>query len=538
LTWISHMLDAEFYGHRPGGHHFTSLLLHLLNTLFLFRFLARTTKARLRSGVAAALFAIHPLHVESVAWVAERKDVLSTFFLVLILIAYASYVRTLSKQRYASVVLLLVLGLVSKPMLVTVPFLLLLLDYWPLGRFGPVRPTRLIVEKLPLFALTIASSVVTFVVQRSGKAVGSFEHFPLPTRLANALVSYASYVEKTIWPRGLAVFYPYPDSVSAGRLTLAALLLLLVSVGVWRARRRWPYLAVGWLWYLGTLVPVIGLVQVGEQALADRYTYVPLIGLFIASTWGVYDLLRRYSRTGTLRIRWLFALVMTVILGLLMLTARTQVLRWRDSDTLFQHAIAVTEKNHVAHLSLGLARSAQGSLSDAITHFKQAVHFRPDNARAHHNLGVAYYQNGDRARAHEYLLRSVELEPGYAVAHYNLGLSFLHLSQSEEALTCFEEALALDPTHAEAHFQLGTQLFLQNELDEAIRSFWRAVALYPGYGAAHYNLAVALYKTQAYEQAWTELSLAGRLGYPVSPEMTQLIQQQLDKDHEPGLNDP
>ena len=408
LTWLSHMLDCELYGLNPGGHHLTNLLFHLASTLLLFIVFTRMTAALWRSALVAILFALHPLHVESVAWVAERKDVLSTLFWILTMWAYLHYVRHGGFKRYLLVLVAFTLGLMAKPMLVTLPFVLLLLDYWPLGRYqfgqsgaashtamsASIVPRRsrsgalaLVLEKTPLLALAAISSVVTYLVQQSGQAMQYMETLPLTVRIANALVSYVAYIGKTIWPANLAVFYPHPGyTLPMWQAAGAGLLLVFISIVTIRSMSRYPYLAVGWLWYLGTLVPVIGLVQVGEQAMADRYTYVPLIGLFIIAAWGLWDLEKKWHRQ-----KIVFALIL--LLPLTVCTWR-QLHYWRDSISLWEHALAVTKKNALAHNNLGGAFEEEGNAEKAIANFYEALRHDPEYLIARNNLGLALFREG------------------------------------------------------------------------------------------------------------------------------------------------
>ena len=363
LTWMSHTLDWRLFGPRPAGHHLTSLLLHVANTLLLFLVLVRATGATGRSAAAAALFGIHPLHVQSVAWVAERKDVLSTLFWMISMMAYVRYARAPSLPKYLVVAAAFALGLAAKPMLVTLPFALLLLDVWPLGRWGARGARFLLAEKLPLIALSAIFGAVTFAAQRSGGGIASAEVVPLGLRVSNALVSYVRYLGKTIWPRGLAIFYPHPlDTLPAWQVLGAALFLTAVTLTAVRQRRGHPYLLFGWLWYVGTLVPVIGLVQVGAQAMADRYTYVPAIGVFVAACWGVAALLDRLMpRRPAASRRWAAILGSAAVL-LLAVATRAEAGFWRDSRTLFEHALAATKNNYTAHTGLGSALAAKGSV--------------------------------------------------------------------------------------------------------------------------------------------------------------------------------
>nr|MBC8360831.1 tetratricopeptide repeat protein [Candidatus Desulfatibia profunda] len=402
LTWISHMLDCQLYGMNPGRHHLTNVLLHILNSLLLFLVFMRMTGKLWQSGFVAALFALHPLHVESVAWISERKDVLSTFFWMLSLWGYLRYVERPGVCRYLLLLFLFILGLMTKPMLVTLPFVLLLLDYWPLNRFQSgssgdgnhsiQRPFDfgLVWEKIPLFLLSAVSSVTTYIVQKSGGAVNSLAAIPFHDRIANAIVSYVSYIGKMIWPNNLAVFYPYQKSILLWKVAGAGLLLVVVPVVIFRMVRTKPYFAVGWLWYIGTLVPVIGLVQVGAQGMADRYTYVPLIGIFVIIAWGVPDFMPkwRYRRIG-------FTVTIAAILAIMMITTRLQIRYWSNSVTLFEHALEVTVDNCIVHAKLGEALAGQGKIDAAVRHYHEALRIKPDFVAALLNLGVALKEKGE-----------------------------------------------------------------------------------------------------------------------------------------------
>jgi tetratricopeptide (TPR) repeat protein len=497
LTWASHMLDWQLWGERPLGHHLSSLLLHLSNTLLLFLLLERMTRAVWRSALVAALFGVHPLHVESVAWVAERKDVLSTLFWLLTIGAYLRYARDPSVRRYAVLSISLTLGLCSKPMLVTVPFTLLLLDYWPLGRWSADTQgrtaLRLIREKLPLFLLSAAASVVTLVAQRSARALGTLDSYSLSDRLANAAVSYSAYLWKAIWPVSLAVHYPHPpEALPAWKPLLAALLLVAITVSVFRVRRRCPYLLIGWLWYLGTLVPVIGLVQVGQQAMADRYSYVPLIGPFIMLAWGVPDLLAGVGRSDGAPPRprrVALALVSGAVVVMLIVATWFQLRHWRDSVTLFERALAVTESNAVAHNGLGLALATAGRPEEAIAHYRAALEIQPRHAEAHNNLAGALAVSG----------------------------------RVDEAIGHYERALSIDRRYPEALNNLGVALAQQGRVAEALERFRAALAIRPDYGKAHANLAAALYTAGDDEAAWREIDLARRFGFEPPADLVRSL---------------
>ncbi len=447
LTWLSHMLDSQLYGSWAGGHHVTNVAFHLANTLLLFLFLARVTQALWPSALVAALFALHPLHVESVAWVSERKDVLSTFFWLATLWAYGRYVAAPSVRRYLSVVLLFALGLMAKPMVVTLPFVLLLLDYWPLGRVeaglaavpgligenipnpGPPKQVywRLILEKIPLFVLAILSCLITLAAQRAGGSVMSLVHWPLGPRLANALVAYIKYGVKLFWPPPMAMFYPLAP-VPWWQALAAGLILLIVSVLLLARARRYPYLAVGWLWYLGTLVPVIGLVQVGGQALADRYMYIPSIGMFIIVAWGIFAVTKHWRHQ-----KVVLALGSAVVLCACFWATWIQVGYWRNSETLFTHTIQVTGPNYMAYHHLGTDLVNRGKLGQAIALYKQTLAIAPSYAPAYNNLGCVYARQGRFEEAVPYFKEAIRLSP-YALSFYrNLAQAFLDQGKKSAA---------------------------------------------------------------------------------------------------------
>ncbi|MBZ5637624.1 MAG: tetratricopeptide repeat protein [Acidobacteriia bacterium] len=543
LTWISHMLDCELYGLAPWGHHLSSLLLHLASTLLLFFTLARMTGSTGRSAFAAALFGIHPLRVESVAWIAERKDVLSAFLWMLTLSAYVSWSRTPTTGRRLAVIAVFAAGLASKPMLVTLPFTLLLLDFWPLGRWQPTaegrRPRRipwgLVREKTPLFALAAASSVVTFLVQRSGNAVRTMEQYPLASRIPNALVTYVAYLWKMVRPIGLAAFYPHPRTLPPfWEVAGTALTLLLITALAVRGRRVRPYALVGWLWYVGTLVPVIGLVQVGGQAMADRYTYLPLVGIFVAVAWGAHDaidaLAPRMRGSVGLGARlggsWVAMPAGAVVLALAA-CAHVQAGTWKDSVTLFEHALAVTRDNDVAHNNLGLALVEQGRAREAVGHYEEALRVRPQDARVENNLAVALDALGRGAEAREHYARALAIDPGCSEAHYNRGLALSKEGRLGEAVREYESALRADPEDPEVHNNLGSALARQGKVDEAIEHFAVALRGWPDYALAHGNLAGALFVRGRLAEAWAEIRKARRYGFEPPPELVRALSRKL-----------
>jgi tetratricopeptide (TPR) repeat protein len=499
LTWLSHMLDIELYGMNPGPHHLTNVLFHIANTLLLFLAFRRMTGKMWQSAFIAALFALHPLHVESVAWISERKDVLSTFFWMLTLLTYARYAENPSLKTYLPVFFSLGLGLMSKPMLVTLPCVLLLLDYWPLARVrtslpptSDLRPPTsdlrfLILEKLPLFALSAASSAVTFFVQRSAGAVASSEVYSLNIRIANAVISYGAYIEKMIFPYGLAVYYPYPQTFHYWKIFGAFILFGLISLLAVRTVKPFPYIAVGWLWYVGTLVPVIGLVQVGAQSMADRYTYIPLIGIFIMLAWGIPQALegRRYKKI-------VLSLAGSAVLLFLMLMSRHQTAYWKNSITLFKHAIEVTADNHLANFNLGVALKEQGKINEAIRHYKAALRIKPDDYKAHTALGDILTEQGKTAEAIRHLSQAMRINPRYAPAFNNQGVAMMKLGKTAEAFQYFSRALVLNPNFPEPHNNLGVIWFNKGETDKAIHHFQKALKTDPDNTGFRNNLKKTL----------------------------------------------
>lgn len=502
LTWISHMLDCEIYGLDAGGHHLTSVLLHATAAILLFLALRRMTACVWRSAFVAALFATHPLHVESVAWVSERKDVLSGVFFGLTLAAYARYVGpATSLGRYLGVAFCFALGLLSKPMLVTLPLILLLLDYWPLGRLSPTAAgvaggpalrlgswsvsRRPLLEKVPLLVLSLASSVATLAAQ--GGAVQPLERLALSTRIENALVSYAAYLGQSVAPVGLSVFYPHRLDMPLWKPIAAAVLLALVSAIAFALRRSRPYLLVGWLWYLVMLLPVIGIVQVGAQAQADRYTYLPQIGLFVLVAWAAADLASTWRRR-----RVVLGAAAAIVIALSISAAHVQASYWRDSESLWTHALSSTSNNSIAHGNLGAAQLQAGRLDVAIANLERALEIDPGYADAHNNLGYALSQQGRLAEAIAQYRMALEIDPHLLRAHYNLGNALLQAGRVQEAFAPYQEALRIDPSYAEVHNNLGIALLSVGRVGEAIAHFQTAIELRPTYVDAHRNLAWVL----------------------------------------------
>ena len=486
VTWLSHMLDYEFYGLEPFGHHLTSLLFHIINTLLLFGVLLKMTGALWRSGLVAILFALHPLNVESVAWVSERKNVLSTFFLLLTLWAYVRYVDKKNARNYLLVILFLALGLMSKPMLVTLPFVLLLLDFWPLKRFGEVRPARLIFEKVPLFILLIGSCVATFIAQKSGGAIRSSEFSSLYFRVANALVSYFEYLRNMLWPSGLSVFYPHPgNALPIWKPLACTIVLVVVTIWVVKEIRRAPYLAVGWFWYLGTLVPVIGIVQVGEQAMADRYTYVSLIGIFIAIAWSLPEQIK----TGKEK---LLPILSGIVISLLIALTWIQVSHWKNSITLFEHAINVTDTKYLGvatiHAFLGDAYHREGELGIAISEFKKSLDLDPINPYSLNNLAATLAEQGNLKEGLSYAQKLSRLQPDYTPGLITIGNILEETGKLDQAQIYYEQVLKRDSDSFENYLNLANILYRKGDLEGAIPHYKKVIILNPNLLEAHYNL--------------------------------------------------
>jgi len=514
LTWMSHALDCSLFRLNPAGHHFTSVLLHTVNVILLFLLLVWATGRMGPSLFVAALFALHPINVESVAWVAERKNVLCTMFFLLTLWAYGCYVRKPNWKRYLAVAALFAAGLASKPMVITLPFVLLLLDYWPLHRArtanadstSPLtRPwPRLIVEKLPLLALSVASAFLTMPAQRAAGAMRTTTQFPIGVRVANALYAYAMYLWKMIWPARLAPLYPHPgDSLAAWQIAASTLVLLVITAIVLKLRAR-RYLLVGWLWFLGTLVPAIGLVQVGDAAMADRYAYIPLIGIFVMIAFGASD----WAEGKNLG-RWLVIPAAAVLLALAACASR-QIGYWQSNADLWSHALAVTRNNFIAEDNLGGALILEGKEEEAHPHFEAAAHINPNDPMSHSNLGT-YFETHNQMRAavteYETAVRLTS-DPGLLAQTYaNLGAAYRGLGENERAQANFDQALRLNPDQFNAWLGLGLLARSQGKLDEAIRDLSRSVNLRPAAETCFElgrTLAQAGRKAealQAYEQA-------------------------------------
>jgi protein O-mannosyl-transferase len=525
VTWLSHMLDVQLFG--TSGHHLTSLLFHIFNALLLFLILLRMTGALWQSGFVAALFALHPINVESVAWVAERKNVLSTFFWLLTMWAYIRYAQKTNLKRYSLVLLFFAMGLMSKPMLVTLPFVLLLLDYWPLRRFHSHR-LRLVYEKIPLLILVSGSVITTLTVQKMSGALGSLDAFPIQERVINALVSYWLYLQKMVWPGELAIFYAHPENaLSIWKGLVTAIMLTLVTTAAIRLARQAPYLMVGWFWYLGTLIPVIQLVQTGSLAMADRYAYVPLIGIFIMIAWGLPDLVAKWR---------LGKRILTIAAGtwipILMLMTWVQVSHWKNSITIFSHAIEVTNVQYpgffLAHNNLAVALLAKRKTGKAIFHYKMAIKLMPDYAVNHNHLASALLADGKTDKAIPHYMTAIKLMPDYAIAHNNLGTALFSGGKISEAIFHYKKAVSLKPVYTLAHINLGLALVKDNKTGEAISHYKKAIKLKPNSPHAHTKLGNALMEEGKISEAISHYKIAIKLK-PDNPIARKNFKMALDR---------
>ena len=540
LVWLSHMLDTQMFGPEAGagGRHVTNVLLHVANVLLLFALLLRMTGAAWPSAFAAALFAWHPLHVESVAWISERKDVLSTLFWLLTMWAYVRYARELKirnvkcKIYYALALVFFVLGLMSKPMLVTLPLVLLIMDWWPLGRIAnsgfriaesesstssvtsQVSLVRALMEKIPFFALSAGASIVAVLAQKKVQAMGAQG---LVLRLENAATSCTAYVGQFFWPAKLAVTYPYPETIAVWRVIAAVLILLIITLGVISTRRKRPYLAAGWLWFLVTLLPVIGLVQVGMQSMADRYTYVPCIGLGLMISWGLADLAAR----GT---PWRALSVVVAVVGLAacVMVTMTQVTYWRNSRTLYEHALAVTQGNLIAHGNLGDVLEEEGDLSGAVREFEEEIRLKPNMAKPYNNLGKAFALQTNIIKAGEMFSNAVRLDPGFAQARRNLGTALLQQGRVEAGLAEMKAGAALEPQNVDAHQKVAEALINYGKASEATAYCEMVVKARPGDAHARYMLGEIWLAQKHYEEAIENFKEAMRLAPKAPPVMNAL----------------
>ena len=548
LTWLSHMLDCQLWGLKAGGHHLTNVLLHTANALLLFLVLRRMTSLRPDEGVGAAapqagalwcsafvaaVFAVHPLDVESVAWVAERKNVLSTLFWLLTMGAYVRYVEKSevqsprSKVYYGLTLVFFALGLMSKPMLVTLPFVLLLLDYWPLqrvssfkfsvsspgttpsstlnsdqSRAGP-QLSALVFEKVPLLLLAVGSSVVTYLGQKNLNSVTTLKESPLGVRLAKVSVNYVGYLRDTFWPEGLTVLYPYPPTFSVVTVGLSVLLLASLTLLVlWTVRSR-PYLAVGWFWFLGTMIPVIGLVQVGNTPVADRFTYVPQIGLYLMAAWAARDL----TVSWRCRRQWRVAMA-TLVITALMVGASIQTTYWRNGESLWIRALACDPENFHAQSNLGNALFQTGRVDEAMAHFQEALRIKPDDAEIQNNFGNVLLQKGEVDEGIIHIQKALQIRPDNAEIQNNLGNALLQKGEVDEAIVHYQKALQIDPHGAEIRYDLGNALLQKGEVDEAIGDYQKALQINPYHADAHDNLGCALLQKGNVDEAMVHFQKA------------------------------
>lgn len=493
LTTLSHMVDYQLFGANAGGHHVTNVLLHAATAICLFLVLLQMTGTMWRAAFVAFIFALHPFRVESVAWVAERKDVLSGLFFVLTLGAYARYVKKPSALRYGLVLVGYILGLLSKPMLVTLPFVMLLLDYWPLQRLDFraagffKKNSRLFVEKIPFFVLSLTGCIVTIKAQSD--VIRRAAEVTLPHRLGNAIVGYAHYLEQYLWPANLAPFYPLPlDGHPSSVIAISLVLLVVFSFAIWHGRKKYPWNLTGWLWYLGMLIPVIGLIQVGEQARADRYTYLPQIGIGILITWTIAEMSRTWENRGALL--WSGALASILALGI---TTHKQVTYWHDNETLWLHTIACTsDQNALAQSNLGNHYYQIGRFDDALYHCQKALEVWPDDPAANNLVGYVALQRGQMDEAVKHFQIALEAQQNYAPARNNLGLALLQSGHVDDAITQFQQALKINPDVPDTQNSLGYALLKKGQADQAIAHYRRALELKPDYVGAANNLAWTL----------------------------------------------
>ena len=512
LTWLSHMLDCELYGLNPMGHHWTNLLFHVANTLLIFFIFQKMTGAIWKSAFVAALFAVHPLHVESVAWVAERKDILSTFFGLLMIIAYYRYVNKPNIAKYLLIILFLSLGLMAKPMLVTMPFVLLLLDIWPLKRLNfslnqlPDKNSNLMLliwEKIPLIILAVISIILTFLAQQSSGSVQSLELIPINYRIANALIAYSGYFIKVIWPQNLSVFYPHLG-INQPIWKVVSSTLFLIGTCFWaiRASKKYPYMLVGLLWYIITLLPVIGLIQVGAQSMADRYTYIPLTGLFIIFTWGMHDLLSKNERY----LNSILSLSAVIIISALSLISFNQVKHWKNSTALFENAINVTDDNWLAHNNLGAELYNKEKLDKSVFHFQEALKIKPLYFSAIYNVGKAYHKKDKLDKAIFYYNNALKIKPEHEDTHNNLANLLFALGKIDEAASHYTSILRINPDNADVHNNLGYLLVTQKKRKEALLHFNEALRINSKHADALYNLGCLMIKQGKSEEAIVHLA--------------------------------
>ena len=499
LTWLSHMTDYQLYGSKPAGHHLTSLMIHVLNVLLLFLALRFLTGAFYRSWLVAAIFALHPLNVEPVAFIACRKGLLAALFWLLAILVYTGYARHKSVGRYLLTVLCFFLGLTAKPMPVTLPLVFLLLDYWPLNRFSTEKPMSLLAEKLPLLAISLVMGIVAVITQQEANALPTLSAIPFTDRIGNALISYMVYLGRLFWPSGLAIFYPWPQSTAWGKAAASGLLLLATTLVVIIRRKKQPFAFSGWLWFVITLLPVIGIIPLGGHAMADRYAYIPGMGILFAAVWVAADIIK-HRPAG----KWLAVLCVLCLLTALGLVSRRQLAYWQNSETVFRHALAVTTGNYAAHNNLARTLVEQGRIKEARPHLEQALAIHPEFPQAHNNLGVLLAAEGRIAAALDHFARAVANRPDFAEAHYNLANALLADGHPDEALTHYQRVLDMDPAYKHAaliYHRLGLIRLQKQKPTEAAESFRQALSLDPGQVEATEMLA-GIYKSAGrYDEA-------------------------------------
>ncbi len=513
ITLLSHMIDCQVYGFNPAGHHFNNLLFHIANTLLLFLFLQRTTRLLWQSAFVAALFALHPLHVEPVAWISSRKDVLSTFFFMLTLFTYSRYAENPGVIRYLIVLLFFIMGLLSKAMLVTLPFILLLMDYWPLGRirfkqseingcqamnkkYRKAFPQQLIKEKYPFFILSLVMGIIAFLAQQKLGALPDLEALPLKFRMANGVLSYGTYIFKMIYPIKLSIFYPYPGMRPLWLITGVVVFLIITTGVAFKMAGKYPYFITGWLWYLVTLLPVIGFVQIGSHVMADRYTYIPLTGLFIVITYGISSFISRGRYHG------FFLIPAGVFLLVFLISVTDAYLRkWSNSTSLFQHALSVTKNNYLALNNLGTTLYLQGKEEEAISYYREAIRINPFYAEAHYNLGVVLARQGHLEEAEAHYKETLRINPNHERANNNLGLLYDKKGMLSKAIQYYNEALRIRPDDEVAHTNIGVVFAKQGDFKNAIKHHAEAIRIKPDFPLAHKNMAIALIQLERHQEA-------------------------------------
>lgn len=534
LTWLSLMVDYRLFGMNAGGYHWGNVLFHLANSLLLYLVLRKMTALPIRSAAVPLLFALHPLHVESVAWISERKDVLSALFFFLSILVYVQYVEKRSRIKYFTLLILFSMGLMSKPSIVVLPCILLLLDYWPLQRIFPFQGVALkeskwerwlaLTDKLPLFFMSSVIGIATFGTAEKMGAVVSLANLPFCARLQNALLSYGLYLKKMIWPFDLAVFYPLQTSVPFRPFALSVLTLTIITGFALRWFRSRPYLGVGWFWYLGVLFPVSGLFQSGAQSMADRYTYLSLVGVFIALVWGAADIVQRWRISGP-------HIVLAAIPIILLLTGlcRVQVGYWQDNISLFEHAIQVTQNNYVAHNALGLSLANQGKIEEALNQYRQALKIQPNYVRANNNMGLTLMEKGENSKAIRYFQAAIALDPHHASAYNNMGIALAKTGDTEGAIRNFRRALEMKPHDPNTHNNLGISFLAKRDYRTAAGYFLNALELNPHDVSVLNNLKRCIAHADDSEAAKEHIQKALRME-PNVPEAYKILEGVMTQD--------